>query len=497
MVGAGISGIGAGYHLQIECPNRTYAILEGRDDIGGTWDLFRYPGVRSDSDMHTLGYAFKPWTADKAIADGPVDPGLPARDGRPSTASTATSASATRSIAAEWSTDDVPLDRRGAAPATARPRTLTCNYLFMCAGYYSYDDGYTPEFAGVERFAGQIVHPQQWPEDLDYAGKRVVVIGSGATAMTLVPAMADDAAHVTMLQRSPTYVVSRPDADAIANRAAQGAARRRRLRASRGAKNIALQQFIYKRTRTKPDEGQGTGSSAWSARSSAPTTTSTPTSRRRYNPWDQRLCLVPDGDLFEAIRSGKASVVTDQIDTFTETGIELDVGRRSSRPTSSSPPPACSMVTLGEMDVRRRRRAGRLLADVDLQGLRLLRRAEPGLVVRLHQRLVDAARRPDRRVRLPAAQPHGRDRHRRSARPGCAPSDRVDAGSVRGSTASRSGYMQRVDGPPAPPGRSRAVDQPAELRRDKKMFRKSPIDDGVMRFTRSSARAAVLSARSW
>ncbi len=219
VVGAGISGIGAGYHLQTMCPGRSYAILEARDDIGGTWDLFRYPGVRSDSDMHTLGYRFKPWVASKAIADGPSIMAY--------LRETVAEFGIDRHIRfghavrrAEWSSEDATWTvsaERTAADGTTEPVTITCNYLFMCSGYYSYGQPYDPEIPGLEQFAGEVVHPQFWPDDLDDAGKRVVVIGSGATAMTLVPAMAATAGHVTMLQRSPTYVVSRPDEDVVAN----------------------------------------------------------------------------------------------------------------------------------------------------------------------------------------------------------------------------------------------------------------------------------------
>src|SRR6478752_9819846 len=217
IVGAGLSGIGAACHLQERCPGKSYAILEAREDIGGTWDLFRYPGIRSDSDMHTLGYRFRPWTEAKAIADGPailryvrqtaadggIDRNIRLRH---------------RVVAAEWSTEEARWSVEAERTDTGETVTLTCGFLFMCSGYYRYDQGYTPEFPGLENFAGEVVHPQHWPEDLDYAGKRVVVIGSGATAMTLVPALAADAAHVTMLQRSPTYVVSIPGEDGLANR---------------------------------------------------------------------------------------------------------------------------------------------------------------------------------------------------------------------------------------------------------------------------------------
>jgi monooxygenase len=249
VVGAGISGIGAGYHLQTMCPDRSYVILEGREDIGGTWDLFRYPGVRSDSDMHTLGYRFKPWTQAKAIADGPsimtylretvAENGIDRhiRFGH-------------RVTSASWSSADARWVVEATRTDTGETVQLTCGYLFMCSGYYSYRQGHVPEFAGRERFGGRIVHPQEWPEDLDFAGKRVVVIGSGATAMTLVPAMAVTAAHVTMLQRSPTYVVSRPDVDKIANRLRRLLPERWAYRATRW-KNVRLQQFFYGRTRTQ------------------------------------------------------------------------------------------------------------------------------------------------------------------------------------------------------------------------------------------------------
>jgi monooxygenase len=323
IVGAGISGIGAGYHLQARCPDRTYAILEGRADIGGTWDLFRYPGVRSDSDMHTLGYSFKPWTAEKSIADGPsilqylrdtvaeygIDRHI--RFGH-------------RVETAEWSTSEARWTvtvRRSDPDTTVQ---LSCNYLFMCSGYYSYAAGYTPEIAGLDSFEGQMVHPQQWPEDLDYAGKRVVVIGSGATAMTLIPAMAATAQHVTMLQRSPTYVVAAPDVDRLANKMRKVLPAGVAYRLTR-AKNVAMQQFVYKRTRTQPHKIKAKLLQMVRKELGADYDVDkhfTPS----YNPWDQRLCLVPNGDLFAAIRNGSASVVTDHITRITPTGIELASG---------------------------------------------------------------------------------------------------------------------------------------------------------------------------
>lgn len=324
IVGAGLSGVGAAVHLQTTCPGRSYAILEGRPSMGGTWDLFRYPGIRSDSDMHTLGYSFKPWRQAKAIADGPAilayvketaaEYGVAdhIRYQHRATKAAWSSADAT------WTVDAV----RGDSGETVR---FTCGFLLMCAGYYSYREGFTPELAGRDEFRGTIVHPQQWPEDLDYRGKRIVVIGSGATAMTLVPALAKDAAHVTMLQRSPTYVVSRPAHDVIAN-ALRAVLPARWAYAITRWKNTAMQQFLYRRTRTHPEQvkqklldlvQKELGPDYDVATHFTP----------RYAPWDQRLCLVPDGDLFAVLRAGAASVVTDQIDRFTPTGIRLASGK--------------------------------------------------------------------------------------------------------------------------------------------------------------------------
>ena len=322
IVGAGLSGIGAAYHLQTECPGRSYAILESREAIGGTWDLFRYPGIRSDSDMYTLGYRFKPWTNASAIADGPsilkyiretaAENGIDRhiRFGH-------------KVVGASWSTPDakwtVDIER-----SNGEREKLTCNFLFMCSGYYKYEGGYQPDFPGASRFGGRLVHPQKWTSDIDYAGKRVVVIGSGATAVTLVPEMAKTAAHVTMLQRSPTYVVSRPAQDRIAN------ALRRVMPASWAYfltrwKNVTLSMYFYRLCKRRPEQVKkfivdgiqaAIGSKVDVAKHFTP----------RYKPWDQRLCLVPDGDLFRMLYVGKASVVTDEIETFTEKGIRLKSG---------------------------------------------------------------------------------------------------------------------------------------------------------------------------
>jgi len=322
IVGAGLSGIGAAYHLQAECPKKSYLLLEGRNAIGGTWDLFRYPGVRSDSDMFTLGYRFRPWREAKAIADGPSILKY--------IRETAQEYGIDRKIryghqvkVARWSSADAEwiVEATKADGLTAR---FTCNFLYMCSGYYDYAGGYMPGWPGMEKFRGQIVHPQKWPEDLDYKDKRVVVIGSGATSVTLVPAMADTAAHVYMLQRSPSYVLSLPSRDAVANW----------LRGKVPAglaysivrwKNVLIAMFLFQRSRRKPEKikewilglaKQSLGPEYDVAKHFTP----------RYNPWDQRLCFIPDADLFHAINRGKASVVTDEIETFTEKGLRLRSG---------------------------------------------------------------------------------------------------------------------------------------------------------------------------
>jgi cation diffusion facilitator CzcD-associated flavoprotein CzcO len=323
IVGAGLSGIGAGYHLQANCPGRSYAILEGRERSGGTWDLFRYPGIRSDSDMYTLGYSFRPWTQAKAIADGPSILKY--------VRETATENGIDRKIRfnhrvvrASWSTPEarwwVDVER---GPERALVR-MSCNFLFMCSGYYNYTAGYTPEFAGAADFTGRIVHPQHWPEDLDHKGQRVVVIGSGATAMTLVPEMAKTAAHVTLLQRSPTYVVARPAEDRLANRLRRHLPARWAYGITRW-KNVTLGMLFFRLSRRRPERAKAMllgGVRHALGPDYDIATHFTP----RYNPWDQRLCLVPDGDLFVALIAGRASMVTDHVDSFTPRGIRLKSG---------------------------------------------------------------------------------------------------------------------------------------------------------------------------
>ncbi|HWL44503.1 MAG TPA: NAD(P)/FAD-dependent oxidoreductase [Ilumatobacter sp.] len=345
VVGAGISGIGAGVHLQRDCPDRTYVVLEGRSELGGTWSLFTYPGIRSDSDMHTLGYSFKPWIHERSIADGPSILAY--------LKETAAEFGVDRHIRydsqvtrAEWSSDTA----RWTVSVTGR-EPIECNFLFMCSGYYSYKGGFTPEFPGIEQFGGQVVHPQEWPDDLDYSGKRVVVIGSGATAMTLVPAMVapeapQRASHVTMLQRSPTYVVARPAKDAIANRLRKVLPEKLAYRITR-KKNVALQQFFYGASRKNPEKAKQRMLEMTAKALGQETVDQhfTPT----YYPWDQRLCLIPDGDLYEAITRRDASVVTDHIDTFTPSGIRLTSGAELEADIVVTAT-GLQLVTIGEID---------------------------------------------------------------------------------------------------------------------------------------------------
>jgi len=320
IVGAGLSGIDAAWHLQKRCKGKRYAILEGRATSGGTWDLFRYPGVRSDSDMYTLGYGFKPWKEQESIAEGPrilnyiretatengIDPHIRYQH---------------KVTSASWSTKDarwtVEVER---GPDRERV-TFTCSFLWMCSGYYRYESGYLPEWPGYASYKGKLVHPQKWPEDLDYTGKKVVVVGSGATAVTVVPAMAEKAEHVVMLQRSPTYVVARPAKDPWAQKFRRRFSIPVAYKLTRW-KNVLLGMYFYRMCKRKPEKVKNLilgGVRMMLGKDFDVAKHFTPS----YNPWDQRLCLVPDADLFRAIRKKKVTVVTDTIETFTETGIKL------------------------------------------------------------------------------------------------------------------------------------------------------------------------------
>jgi cation diffusion facilitator CzcD-associated flavoprotein CzcO len=482
VVGAGLSGIGAGYHLQTMSPDRSYVILEGRDGLGGTWDLFKYPGIRSDSDMHTLGFSFKPWTEAKSIADGPsilqylkqtvaqfgIDKNI--RYGQLVTK-------------AEWSTDDAQWTVTSTNKATGASNTISCSFLFMCSGYYSYKKGHTPEFAGRERFKGTVVHPQDWPTDLDYAGKRVVVIGSGATAVTIVPSMADKAAHVTMLQRSPTYMVSRPDHDVMANRMRKVLPPKMAYNLTR-FKNTWRQQLVYNKTRTDPDKVKQLllggikmelGADYDIAKHFTPA----------YNPWDQRLCLVPNGDFFKSMREGKASVVTDHITSFTETGIQLASGEHLDADIIITAT-GLELVTLGEMDffvdgsqvdfAKTWTYKGFAYSDIpNLASTFGYINASWTLRSDLTAEYVCRLLNHMRKKGVTQCTPRLREQdHNMKERPW------IDGFS--------SGYMQRMMHRMPRQGDHEPWINPQNYRRDKKMFKHSPIDDGVMQFSKQSAR---------
>jgi cation diffusion facilitator CzcD-associated flavoprotein CzcO len=323
IVGAGLSGIGAACHLQKRCPGKTYAILESRDAIGGTWDLFRYPGIRSDSDMYTLGYSFRPWRDERSIADGSTILDYIRETARERRVEDRIRFGH-RVVTAEWSSADARWTIR-AERAGGEAVELTCDFLYGCTGYYRYDEGYSPSFTGSEHFGGSIVHPQHWPEDLDYTGKRVLVIGSGATAMTLVPAMAERASHVTMLQRSPSYVVSLPARDPIANALRRWLPEKRAYAIARW-KNVVLATLTYQLARRAPKLARRLIRTAVKRQLPAGYDVDRHFNPS-YDPWDQRIGLVPGGDLFKAVRSGRVSLVTDGIETFTETGVRLASGR--------------------------------------------------------------------------------------------------------------------------------------------------------------------------
>jgi monooxygenase len=487
VVGAGISGIGAAYHLQTLCPDRSFVILEGREDLGGTWDLFRYPGIRSDSDMHTLGYRFKPWTASKSIADGPsilaylretveehgISDHIRFRH------------LVTR---AEWSSVDAAWTVEARRDDTDETVTFTCNFLYMCSGYYSYLGGYTPDFEGRDLFRGPIVHPQAWPDDLDYRDRRVVIIGSGATAVTLLPSMVTDAAHVTMLQRSPTYMISAPDHDVVADTLRRFLPDRVAYAITR-KKNTALTEFFYNRTRTAPAKVK-----AFLLRrvrreldDVEVDTHFTPT----YDPWDQRICLVPNGDFFEALRSEKADVVTDHIDCFTETGIRLASGDELEADVIITAT-GLQLVTVGDMDFvvdgepvdfsRTWTYKGLAYSDVPnmvscfgyiAASWTLRADLTSEYVCRLLNRMRDTGT-----VQCtPRLRP---DDHDMTPRPW------IDDFS--------SGYMQRMM--PMLPRQGDRIPwvNTQSYAKDKLLLRKSPVDDGVMQFTaaRSPARSESL-----
>ena len=474
IIGAGLSGISAAYHLQTMSPDRDFAILEGREALGGTWDLFRYPGIRSDSDMYTLGFSFKPWTDPQAIADGPsilsylhetVDEFDIRRHIR-----------FNRLVSsASWSSDDrrwtLTIDHDG------RVETMTAGFVFMCTGYYSYKGGHKPDFAGSEDFTGEIIHPQEWPEDLDYRDKRVVVIGSGATAVTLVPAMADDAAHVTMLQRTPTWVVSGPSQDKLANGMRKVLPERVAYTLTRERKR-RFTEMVYNRTRTHPEKVREKLLEELAKHLPQDQIDAhfTPT----YDPWDQRLCLVPDADLFEAINAGKASVVTDTIDRFTETGVQLDSGEHLDADIIVTAT-GLNLVTIGDMDFDI---DGEKVDFSELWTYKGVAYSDvPNLISVFGYINASWTLRADLLVQYGCrVLNHMRDTGTDTATPRLRPSD-ADMPRRPFIDDFPAGYMQRMM-PMLPKQGDRAPWLNTQsVSKDKKLIGKAPVDDGVMLFT--------------
>jgi monooxygenase len=402
IIGAGISGIGMAVHMRRDCPGKSIAIVERRDNLGGTWDLFRYPGIRSDSDMHTLGFAFEPWTHEKAIADGPaILDYLTMITAKYDLAKDMHLGS--KVVSADW-------DSKAACwtvtseDALGKRQVLTGRFLFLGSGYYDYDNPYDAGFAGRDTFKGQVIHPQFWPEGLDYTGKKVVVIGSGATAVTIVPAMAQGGAeHVTMLQRTPTWMASRPAKDALANGLRKILPEKVAYKLTR-AKNILMQDLMYKRVRSHPEKAKeflskqvkGHLGEHYDEHAFTPP----------YNPWEQRLCLVPDADFFAAMKAGKASIVTDRIASFDKAGIKLESGQHLDAEYRGYRHRAQHDLRRQDRD-EGRWRTGRFQQALLLPQLHVLEHSQPCGDLWLRERQLDLAGRHRRRVPDPAAQADG------------------------------------------------------------------------------------------
>ena len=477
IVGAGISGIGAAYHLKTMSPDRSFQILEGRANFGGTWDLFRYPGVRSDSDMHTLGYRFKPWTADKSIADGPAileylretiaenNLGEKIRYNQHVTK-------------AEWSTAKKSWTLSVVDKVANTVNTFSCNFLFMCSGYYSYKQGFTPEFEGIENFKGTVVHPQFWPKDFDYRNKRVVVIGSGATAMTIVPAMARDVAKITLLQRSPTFVISRPSIDPFAKRMRRIWPKKIAYALTR-VENTTRQQELYALCRAFPAEVKQIMIDAVRVELGPDYDVEkhfTPV----YNPWDQRICLVPDSDLFVAIRSGKAEMVTDTIKSFNATGIELDSGRHLEADIIITAT-GINLVTLGEMEFVVDSQPVNFGETWTYKGCAYS--GVPNLASSFGYINASWTLRADLTCEYVCRLLNHMSKTKTSI---CTPTLREEDKSMeprKWLEDFSSGYMKRTMHKMPKQGNSEPWLNPQNYEADKKMFRKAPVEDGVMHFT--------------
>ena len=487
IVGAGLSGIGSAHHIQAECPGRSYAILEAREASGGTWDLFRYPGIRSDSDMLTLGYSFRPWKEAKAIADGPSILSY--------VRETASEAGIDRHIryrhkvvAARWSTEDarwtVEVERGGSNGDALGTARMTCDFLHMCSGYYRYDEGYKPQFPGAERFRGEIVHPQEWTEDIDYAGKRVVVIGSGATAVTLVPAMAETAADVTMLQRSPSYVVSLPGVDPIAKFV-------RRWLPPRAAftllkwKNVLLTMLSFQLSRRRPELVKKLIRKGVERRLPPGYDIDTHF-KPHYNPWDQRMCLVPDGDLFEAISAGRASVVTDTIETFTEGGLLLASGKELEADLIVTAT-GINLLPLGGMDLSVDGERIHLPETMAYKGIML--QGVPNLAISIGYTNASWTLKCDLTCEYVCRLLNHMDEHGYAY---CTPHNRDPSITPEPMIDFSSGYVQRAIDEFPKQGSRRPWRLHQNYARDIRDLRHAPLEDGAMEFTRVAQREPQL-----
>jgi monooxygenase len=481
IVGAGVSGIGAACHLTRKCPDKSYLILERRHRMGGTWDLFRYPGIRSDSDMLTFGYSFRPWKKTKILADGPSI--------RRYVEETAAEYGVDQHIRygmhglkASWSSETARWTVEVRDESTKRRKKFSANFLMACTGYFDYDSGYRPEFPGEDDFAGTVVHPQFWPEDLDYRSKRVVIIGSGATAVTLVPAMASEAAHVTMLQRSPTYLLSLPGDDKVSGLLGRVLPDSLVFQMARG-RNILLQRGLYELSRARPGLVRDAmiKLAARQVRGSSDMANFTP----RYNPWDERLCIVPNGDLFRALREGKADIVTDRIERFTRTGVRLASGREL---------PADIIVTATGLNVQM---MGGAAVEIDGEQLEVSDRVTyksvmlegvPNAVLVFGYTNASWTLKADLACEYACRLINHMDRHGYQQAVARAPDDVRTDDSVL--DALRSGYVRRAAASLPRQGTRGPWRVRQDYLRDIPVLRFGPIDDGVLEFSRAPATAA-------
>lgn len=480
IVGAGISGIGMACHLQKESPGKSYAILERRNAVGGTWDLFRYPGVRSDSDMFSFAYAFRPWKSSRVLAEG----GL-VRDYVDETAREFGVSSHIRFgvkiLSAAWS-DTLKLWTINALQeATAEPKTYTCHFFVSCTGYYDYDQAYLPEFPGLESFKGQCIHPQFWPENLDYKGKKVVIIGSGATAITIVPAMAADAAHVTMLQRTPTYYYSAPNLENVVAVLVKVLPARWIYATLRSA-YIALQRALYKGAKRWPEAMRKF--LLRPVKKALGTTVDMRHFTPDYMPWDQRLCVVPDGDLFKAIKSGRASVVTDRIVSFTEHGILLQSGETLDADIVVTAT-GLQLKTFGGVDISVN---GQLIAPNHLLSYRaVLMQNIPNMAFILGYTNASWTLKADIASRYVCRLINYMDSKGIASTTPRAPGEEVDQGNVMSSL--NSGYVLRNKDELPRQGRSGPWRVTHAYEADKVLLLEEPIDDGLLEFAARSSMA--------